>query len=113
MASSNIDRNEKEKSTVVYDSNSSKPDLKGDWFNFFLLLLLYTMQGFPLGLTSAIPILLQSQNDISYQDQVNLYNEIKNVKDILDLLLVPGNCTYILYIISLKYFCIFFRLYLV
>lgn len=69
MISSNIDENEKEKSTAVYDSNSSKPNLKGDWSNFFLLLLLYTMQGFPLGLTSSIPILLQSQNDISYQDQ--------------------------------------------
>lgn len=71
MTSSNIDGNEKEKTVVVYDSNSSKPNLKGDWLNFFLLLLLYTMQGFPLGLTSAIPIVLQSQNDISYQDQVN------------------------------------------
>jgi len=71
MPSSNIDGNEKEKSAVVYDSNSPKPNLKGDWLNFFLLLLLYTMQGFPLGLTSAIPILLQSQNDVSYQDQVN------------------------------------------
>jgi len=71
MTSTNIDGNEKEKSAVAYDENSSKPNLKGDWLNFFLLLLLYTMQGFPLGLTSAIPILLQSQNDISYQDQVN------------------------------------------
>ena len=71
MISSNIDENEKQKSTDVNNSNSSKPNLKGDWSNFFLLLLLYTMQGFPLGLTSSIPILLQSQNDISYQDQVN------------------------------------------
>ncbi|XP_001944982.1 acetyl-coenzyme A transporter 1 [Acyrthosiphon pisum] len=69
MPSSNINGNEKEKSAGVYDSNSSQPNLKGDWLNFFLLLLLYTMQGFPLGLTSAIPILLQSQNDVSYQDQ--------------------------------------------
>lgn len=70
-SSNNTDGNEKEKSAIAYDSNSSKPNLKGDWLNFFLLLLLYTMQGFPLGLTSAIPIILQSQNDISYQDQVN------------------------------------------
>ena len=29
---------------VVDDSNSAeKPNLKGDWLNFFLLLLLYTM----------------------------------------------------------------------
>lgn len=49
-----------------------KPNLKGDWLNFFMLLLLYTMQGLPLGLSSAIPILLQSKKDTSYQDQVNL-----------------------------------------
>lgn len=48
-----------------------KPNLKGDWLNFFMLLLLYTMQGLPLGLSSAIPILLQSKKEISYQDQVN------------------------------------------
>ncbi|CAI6365998.1 unnamed protein product [Macrosiphum euphorbiae] len=46
-----------------------KPNLKGDWLNFFMLLLLYTMQGLPLGLSSAIPILLQSKKDTSYQDQ--------------------------------------------
>lgn len=111
MPSSNIDGNEKEKSAVVYDSNSSKPNLKGDWLNFFLLLLLYTMQGFPLGLTSAIPILLQSQNDVSYQDQVNCYNKIQIIEGIiLDLLLVPRNHKSILYyiIISFKY-CIFFQ----
>lgn len=70
-SSSTVDGNEKQKSTAVYDFNPGKPNLKGDWLNFFLLLLLYTMQGFPLGLTLAIPILLQSQNDISYQDQVH------------------------------------------
>lgn len=93
MISSNIDENEKEKSTAVYDSNSSKPNLKGDWSNFFLLLLLYTMQGFPLGLTSSIPILLQSQNDISYQDQVidTIKSKISKVYFILNLLLDPRN----------------------
>lgn len=45
-------------------------NLKGDRLNFLLLLLLYTMQGFPMGLTSAIPILLQDKNNGSYQDQV-------------------------------------------
>lgn len=108
MISSNIDGNEKEKSAVVYDSNSSQPNLKGDWLSFFLLLLLYTMQGFPLGLTSAIPILLQSRNDVSYQDQVNWYNKIQIIKGILDLLLIPRNHTSILYnIISLKYYIFF------
>lgn len=95
MISSNIDENEKEKSTAVYNSNTSKPNLKGDWSNFFLLLLLYTMQGFPLGLTSSIPILLQSQNDISYQDQViyTIKSRISKVYCILDLLLDSRNRT--------------------
>lgn len=48
---------------------SDKPDLKGDWLNVLILLLLYTIQGLQLGLTSAIPILLQSNKNVSYQDQ--------------------------------------------
>lgn len=67
-----MDGNETEKSPdVLYDTTSTKPNFKGDRMNYLLLLLLYTMQGFPLGLTSAIPILLQSMKDVSYQDQVN------------------------------------------
>jgi len=55
------------------DSNSAeKPNLKGDWLNFFLLLLLYTMQGIPFGLTLAMPIILQSNKNVSYKDQVNI-----------------------------------------
>ncbi|XP_060878681.1 acetyl-coenzyme A transporter 1-like [Metopolophium dirhodum] len=55
---------------VVDDSNSvEKPNLKGDWLNFFLLLLLYTMQGIPFGLASAMPIILQSNKNVSYNDQ--------------------------------------------
>ncbi|CAI6343822.1 unnamed protein product [Macrosiphum euphorbiae] len=55
---------------VVDDSKSAeKPNLKGDWLNFFLLLLLYTMQGIPYGLALAMPIILQSYKDVSYKDQ--------------------------------------------
>jgi len=58
---------------VVDDSNSAeKPNLKGDWLNLFLLLLLYTMQGIPCGLAMAMPIILQSNKDVSYKDQVNI-----------------------------------------
>jgi len=54
------------------DSNSAeKPSLKGDWLNFFLLLLLYTMQGIPFGLTLAMPIIFQNNKNVSYKDQVN------------------------------------------
>ncbi|XP_001949436.2 acetyl-coenzyme A transporter 1 isoform X1 [Acyrthosiphon pisum] len=55
---------------VVDDSNSAeKPNLKGDWLNFFLLLLLYTMQGVPFGLALVMPIILQSKKNVSYKDQ--------------------------------------------
>jgi len=58
---------------VVDDSNSAeKPNLKGDWLNFFLLLSLYTMQGIPYGLALAMPIILQSKKDVFYKDQVNI-----------------------------------------
>jgi len=58
---------------VVDDSNSvEKPNLKGDWLNLFLLLLLYTMQGIPFGLASSMPIIMQSNKNVSYSDQVNI-----------------------------------------
>lgn len=60
-----------EKYAVSDDFVMLEPNLKGDWLNYFLLMLLYTMQGFPLGFTSAVSIVLQSKKDISYQDQVN------------------------------------------
>lgn len=67
----NQDETETKASAADGDATAAGPDLRGDWSNFFLLLLLYTMQGFPLGLTSAIPILLQDKEDGSYQDQVS------------------------------------------
>lgn len=54
-----------------------KPNLKGDWLNFFLLLLMYAMQGIPLGIASAMPIILQSNKNVSYKDQVNIRFDIK------------------------------------
>ncbi|XP_060877593.1 acetyl-coenzyme A transporter 1-like isoform X2 [Metopolophium dirhodum] len=55
---------------VVDDSNSAeKPNLEGDWLNFFLLLLLYSMQGIPFGLALAMPIILQGNKNVSYRDQ--------------------------------------------
>lgn len=65
-----VDGSETDKNAATKNWVSNKTNLKGDWLNFFLLLLLYTLQGFPLGLTSAIPILLQSKEDMSYQNQV-------------------------------------------
>lgn len=46
------------------------PNLKGDWSNFNLLLLLYVLQGFPIGLSSSLPIILQSRKMVTYEEQV-------------------------------------------
>ncbi|XP_050522845.1 acetyl-coenzyme A transporter 1-like isoform X1 [Daktulosphaira vitifoliae] len=55
--------------THVEDSNLSKPNLKGDWNNIFLLILLYTLQGVELGFLLAMPIILQNQKNTTYEDQ--------------------------------------------
>lgn len=48
-----------------------KPSTKGDRHNIFVLFVLYTLQGVPLGLSSAIPIILQNKHNTTYHDQVN------------------------------------------
>lgn len=64
---------EPEKSALTNDvSISEEPNLKGDWLNFLLLLLLYIMQGLPLGLIDAVPIIIQSNEHVTYKDQVNI-----------------------------------------
>lgn len=47
------------------------PNLRGDWLNFFLLLMLYTIQGVNYGLYGGISIILQSNKTVTYKDQVN------------------------------------------
>jgi MFS transporter, PAT family, solute carrier family 33 (acetyl-CoA transportor), member 1 len=47
---------------------SEKSNLTGDYRNVAVLLLLYVMQGIPIGITAAIPILLQNRG-VSYKDQ--------------------------------------------
>lgn len=49
-----------------YDEKNS--NLKGDEMNIFLLLFLYTLQGIPLGLSAAIPMILQNRG-VSYKQQ--------------------------------------------
>lgn len=46
------------------------PNLKGDWLNFKLLLWLYVLQGFSIGLSSTLPIILQSRKMVTYEEQV-------------------------------------------
>ncbi|XP_026804389.1 acetyl-coenzyme A transporter 1-like [Rhopalosiphum maidis] len=56
--------------TVVDESNSTDvPNLKGDWHNIFVLILLYTMQGFGTSLTIGVPIILQGNKNVTYKDQ--------------------------------------------
>lgn len=62
---------EQETPEDIKDVIQTKTNLKGDWINFFLLLLLYTMQGLPLGIAGSMSILLQSKKNVTYKDQVN------------------------------------------
>lgn len=55
-----------------------KANSKGDKKNIFILLVLYTLQGVPLGLSLAIPIIIQNMHLSSFKEQVckiidNLY----------------------------------------
>lgn len=45
-------------------------NIKGDRWNIALLLFLYTLQGIPLGLSAAIPMILQNRG-VSYKQQVS------------------------------------------
>lgn len=52
------------------DSGDSEPsNIKGDEVNIVVLLFLYTLQGIPLGLAGAVPMLLQNRG-ITYTQQV-------------------------------------------
>lgn len=55
----------------ICDEVSDKPNIKGDKLNFCLLILLYLIQGFSVGLSMGFPILLQSEKKVTYEDQVS------------------------------------------
>ena len=46
-------------------------DIRGDERSIVILFFLYLLQGIPLGLSAAIPMLLQNRS-VSYRQQVNL-----------------------------------------
>lgn len=50
---------------------SVKSNIKGDEKNILLLFFLYTLQGIPLGLSAAIPMILQNRG-ATYKQQVPL-----------------------------------------
>jgi len=60
----------KEAVAAKKSSMTDIPNLKGDWLNFNLLLLLYVLQGFPVGLSGALSIILQSRKLVTYEEQV-------------------------------------------
>lgn len=63
---------EKEELIENGDTNDGgTSDIKGDEINIAVLLFLYTLQGIPLGLAGAVPMLLQNRG-ITYIQQVNL-----------------------------------------
>ncbi|XP_060866110.1 acetyl-coenzyme A transporter 1-like isoform X2 [Metopolophium dirhodum] len=62
-------KDEPTKSTLTQESILVKSNLKGDWPNIFLLLLLYIMQGVPLGIITVTPMLLQSKQNVTYKEQ--------------------------------------------
>lgn len=49
--------------------SSLRSNIKGDEKNILLLFFLYTLQGIPLGLSAAIPMILQNRG-ASYKQQV-------------------------------------------
>lgn len=69
-----IQEDEPTKSVVKNESTFAKSNLKGDWLNIFILFLLYIMQGLPLGIVNVIPILLQSKRNVTYNEQVNIFD---------------------------------------
>ncbi|VVC28211.1 Major facilitator superfamily domain,Acetyl-coenzyme A transporter 1 [Cinara cedri] len=51
------------------DCEPNKPNLKGDWSNIFLLILLYTIQFIPHGIVISFPIIIQSKKSVTYNQQ--------------------------------------------
>lgn len=54
---------------------SGQSNIKGDEINIAVLLFLYTLQGIPLGLAGAVPMLLQNKG-ITYTQQVKYFNYV-------------------------------------
>lgn len=49
-----------------------KANPKGDRCNVCILLILYTLQGVPLGVSLAIPVIMQSVHSSSFKEQVSV-----------------------------------------
>lgn len=58
-----------EKQSLLHEDKHEPSDLRGDWGNIAILFFLYLLQGIPIGLSAAIPMLLQNRG-ASYKQQV-------------------------------------------
>merc|ERR1719158_366389 len=52
------------------EEEEGESDLRGEWNNIALLMVLYTMQGIPMGLSAAVPLILNERN-VSFSDLGN------------------------------------------
>lgn len=87
-------KDSKEKENVGQDQEVregplAKPSMKGDYFSICVLLFLYMLQGIPLGISSAIPILLQNRG-VSYAEQASFTFAFYPFTS--KLLKLDGNC---------------------
>jgi PAT family acetyl-CoA transporter-like MFS transporter 1 len=57
----------------VGDEFHEQSDLRGDYGNIAILFFLYLLQGIPLGIGQAIPMLLQNRG-ASYKEQAGLFS---------------------------------------
>lgn len=72
MTKSMKNKQDIEECTVSHEPAAEEPNLSGDWLNFFLLIALYVIQGFPKGLVQGFSVILQSRKLVNYDDQVSL-----------------------------------------
>lgn len=55
-----------------HESLPKKSNLEGDRSSVLVLIVLYIIQGFVVGFSTALPIILQSRKIVTYEDQVSL-----------------------------------------
>lgn len=68
MKSSDEKRNKHEEMEIEEGNAEEPSNLRGDYGNVAILLFLYILQGIPLGISSAVRILLQNRG-VSYKEQ--------------------------------------------
>lgn len=54
-----------------HNTDTEEENLKGDYGNIAILLFLYILQGVPMGILYAVPMLLQNRG-VSYKEQAGL-----------------------------------------